>query len=66
MTEFKVGNKVLLKNHAPTSVFHTKYKPSFRIYKWISDKALDVHDSTGRSYMYLYSIMNYCIFLNMF
>ena len=42
--EFKVGDMVLLKNHAPASAFDTSYKPSFRNCKWISDKAFDVQD----------------------
>ena len=46
--EFKVGDMVLLKNNAPTNAFYSKYKPSFRICKQISDKAFDVHNSTGK------------------
>ena len=41
-TKFKVGNMVLLKNHAPTRTFDVKYKPSFRICEWIFDNAFDV------------------------
>ena len=29
--EFKVGDMVLLKNHAQTNTFDAKYKPSFKI-----------------------------------
>ena len=39
---------ILLKNHASTNAFDTKYTPSFRICKWISDKAFDVQESTGK------------------
>ena len=46
--EFKVGDMVLLKSHAPTSVFGIKYKPSSRICKWISNKAFDLEDSAGK------------------
>ena len=46
--EFKVGDMVLLINHAPTNAFHTKYKPSFRICKWISDNAADLQDSAWK------------------
>ena len=30
------------------NAFDTKNKPTFRICKWISDKAFDVHDSAGK------------------
>ena len=46
--QFRIGDMVLLKNHAPANAFDTKYKPSFRICKWISNKALDVQDSAGK------------------
>ena len=44
--EFEVGHMVLLMN--PTSTFDTKYKPSFKICKWTSDKTFDVQDSAGK------------------
>ena len=39
---------VILKNHVPTVALDTKYKPSFKICKSISDKAFDVQDSIGK------------------
>ena len=30
-TDFKVGDKILLKNHSPTTAFDVKYKTSYRI-----------------------------------
>ena len=45
MAEFKVGDMV---SYTPTSVFDTKYEPSFKTCKWISDKAFDVQDSTEK------------------
>ena len=45
--DFKMGD-MTLKDHLPTNAFDTKYKPSFRICKWISDKAFDVQDSAGK------------------
>ena len=39
---------VLQKSHAPNDTFDTKYKPSFSICKWISDKAFDIQESTGK------------------
>ena len=46
--EFKIGDMVLLQNHAPINTSNTKDKPSFRIWKWISDKAFDVQDNAGK------------------
>ena len=39
---------VLLENHVPNSAFNTKNKPSFRICKWIFDKAFVVQESAGK------------------
>ena len=39
---------VLLRNHTPKDTFNSKYKPSFRICKKISDKAFDVQDNLGK------------------
>ena len=39
---------VLLRNHTPKNTFDSKYKPSFRICKKISDKAFDVQDNLGK------------------
>ena len=36
-----------IKNHAPASKFHTKYKRTFRICKQICDNAFDGQDSVG-------------------
>ena len=47
-TDFKIGDMVLMKNHSPKDAFDSKYKPSFRICKKISDKAFDVQDSAGK------------------
>ena len=44
----KVGDMVSLKNHAPTSAFATKYKPSLKICKWTSDKAFHIQDDAGK------------------
>ena len=32
----------------PTTAFDSKYKPNYRICKWLSDKAFDVQDNTGK------------------
>ena len=47
-TEFKIGDKVLLKNHTPTNTSDSKYKPGFRICKRISYTAVDVQHGTGK------------------
>ena len=47
-TNFKMGDMVLVRNHTPKDTFDTKYKPSFRICKKISDKAFDVQDNLGK------------------
>ena len=47
-TDFKIGDMVLIKNHTTKDAFDSKYKPSFRIWKKISDKAFDVKDSAGK------------------
>ena len=47
-TNFKRGYMVLIKNHTPKDTFDSKYKPSFRICKKISDKAHDVQDSARK------------------
>ena len=47
-TYFKVGGKVLFKNHTQTNAFDSKYKASFRACKRISDKGFDVQDITGK------------------
>ena len=41
----KAEFKVLTKKHAPMNAFDTKYKPSFRICKWISDITFHAQDS---------------------
>ena len=46
--EFKIGDIVLMKNHTPKDTFDSKYKPSFRICKKISDKAFDIQNSAGK------------------
>ena len=47
-TDFKVGDMVLLKNHTLTKGFDVKYKTSYRICKWLLDKAFDIQDNTGK------------------
>ena len=48
-TNFKIGDLVLFRNHTPKGTFDSKYKPSSRICKKISDKAFDVQDNLGKS-----------------
>ena len=45
-TNIKVRDMVLLKKHIPTTQLDVKYKTSYWICKWISDKAFDIQDST--------------------
>ena len=47
-TNFKIGHMVLLGNCTLKEMFHSKYKPSFRICKKISDKAFDVQDNLDK------------------
>ena len=47
-TDFKIGDMVLIKNHTAKDAFDSKYKPSFRICKKISDRAIGVQDSAGK------------------
>ena len=44
-TDYKVGDMVLIKNHIPMAAFDSKYRPSFRICRWLSDKAFNVQDN---------------------
>ena len=39
---------VHLRNHTPKDTFNSKYKPSFRIWKTIADKAFDIQDHLGK------------------
>ena len=47
-TNFRIGDMVLVKNYTPKDAFDSKYIPSFRICKNISDKVFDLQDSTGK------------------
>ena len=44
---FKV-DMVLLKNHTLTTAFGIKYKTSYQIYKWLSDKHCNIQDNTAK------------------
>ena len=46
--DLKVGDMVLIKNHTPEDTFDSKYNPCFQNCKRILDKALDVHNITGK------------------
>ena len=47
-TNFKIGDMVLIRDHAPKDNFDLKYKTSFRIYKKVSKKAFDIQGSAGK------------------
>ena len=34
--------------HTLTTAFDVKYKPSYRICKWLSNKAFNIQDNTGK------------------
>ena len=46
--KFKMDDIILLRNHTPKDMFDSKYKPSFRICKKITDKAFDFQDNLGK------------------
>ena len=48
-TDFKIEYMVLVKNHPLKDAFDSKYIPSFRICKKISDKVFDEQQSTGKA-----------------
>ena len=48
-TGFKVGDMFLLKNNNLTTTFVVKNKTSYRICKWLSDKAFDIQNNTGKN-----------------
>ena len=45
-TDFKVGDMVLLKIHTLMTAFDSKYHPSFRICRQLSDKAYNMQDKS--------------------
>ena len=47
-TNLEISDMVLLRNQTPKDTFDSKYKPSFRIWKKISDKAFYVQDNLGK------------------